>query len=368
MHERLLGYLLHPLPTGSGPDESRPIFMRHHNRPNRLFVDLIGFAAFAFLALGPARPAHAQAPLAALVPAYANPCCAGGLTMWPDLIAAASSGTIVLHVILNPSSGPGASPIDPNFVNTGGVGPAVDLVSAGGRLYGYVATGFGSRPLAAVQADIDRYYDPAYWRGAGVLVSGIFLDEMTNDIAATGYYQTLDAYVKSKDIGARVFGNPGTSFTQDTSGGASGFSVGDYADSVDTIVTFENTGVAYRTGYAPPSWLASLDASHFAHIIHTEASTTDMQQDIQLARNRKVGFVYVTDDVLPNPFDFLASYWSEEQVAIAAVPVPGLGALGWAAGILGVGVCATAIWASRRRIPETHPSAGSIDVSNGWPH
>ena len=224
--------------------------------------------------------------------------------MWPDLIATANSGTVALHVILNPASGPGATPIDPNYVNTGGVGPAVDLVTAGGRLYGYVATTFGTRPIATVEADIDRYYDAAYWRGAGVLVSGIFFDEMTNDIAATGYYQTLDAYVKSKDANARTFANPGTTFTQDTSGGSSGFSVNDYATAVDTIVSFENTGTAYRSSYSPPSWLATLDASHFAHIVHTEASTSDMQQDIQLARSRKAGFVYVTDDALPNPFDW----------------------------------------------------------------
>lgn len=286
--------------------------------------------------LGAALPANAQTPLQALVPAYANPCCAGGLTMWPDLIAGAAAGTVEIHAILNPASGPGASPIDANYVNVGGVGPAVDLVAAGGSLYGYVATTFGTRPMAAVQAEIDLYYDAGYWRGAGVLVRGIFLDEMTNDIASTGYYQALTAYVKSKDAGARVFGNPGTTFTQDTSGGGSGFGVSDYATSVDTIVTFENTGAAYRTGYTAPSWLASLGADHFAHIVHTEALTADMLNDVQLARSRKAGFVYLTDDVLPNPFDFLPSYWPLELAALAPVTVPALGPAGRMALLLAI--------------------------------
>jgi hypothetical protein len=284
--------------------------------------------------LGSAPSARAQTPLAALVPAYANPCCAGGVTMWPDLIASAASGSAEIHVILNPASGPGASPIDPNYVNVGGVGPVVDLVAAGGRVYGYVATTFGTRALAAVEADIDVYYDAAYWRGAGVLVSGIFLDEMTNDIASAGYYQTLTSYVKAKDASARVFGNPGTPFTQDTSGGSSGFDVADYASSVDTIVTFENTGSEYRTSYTAPSWLATLGADHFAHIVHAESASADMLGDLDLARDRKAHFVYVSDDVLPNPFDFLASYWTAELAALAPPAVPGLGPIGLVALLL----------------------------------
>ena len=304
---------------------------------------------FPFLySLDAPRSAQAQTPLAVLVPAYANPCCAGGLTMWPDLIASAGSGSVTIHAILNPASGPGASPIDANYVTGAGLGPAVDLVAAGGSLYGYVATTFGTRPLAAVHAEIDLYYDPVYWHGAGVLVSGIFFDEMTNDIAATGYYQGLTAYVKSKDAAAWVFANPGTSFTQDTSGGTSGFTVADYASAADTLVTFENSGAAYRTAYADPSWLASLDSSHFAHIVHTEAFTADMQQDIELARSRKAGFVYVTDDALPNPFDFLASYWGDELSALMPPAVPTLRGLGLLALLLSTALVATSHLARRR--------------------
>ncbi len=331
--------------------------MRLH-APRIALASLLG--AGLLLLAGPAAAQTAGPAL--LVPAYANPCCAGGLTLWPDLIASAASGSVPIHAILNPASGPGTSPIDPNYVNVGGVGPAVDLDAAGGRLYGYVATTFGARPLAAVEADIDVYYDPAYWRGAGVLVRGIFLDEMSNDLASTGYYQTLTAYVKSKDAGARVFGNPGTPFTQDTSGGTSGFTVADYAGSVDTIVTFENTGAAYRTSYTAPSWLATRGADHFAHIVHSEPASADMLQDLQLAAARKAGFVYVTDDVLPNPFDFLASYWSAEAAALVPTALPALTPL--ARVLLGIAVV-VAFHAGLRRTrrgswsPVPGPSAAS---------
>lgn len=43
-----------------------------------------------------------------------------------------------------------------------------------------------------------------------VLLDGIFFDEMTNDCNYDTYYANLTAYVKSKDAGALVIGNPGT--------------------------------------------------------------------------------------------------------------------------------------------------------------
>jgi hypothetical protein len=268
---------------------------------------------------------------AALIPAYGNPCCDGGSAMWSQLIANARAGKLGIHVILEPASGPGASPIDPNYVNVGGTGPAVELAAAGGKLYGYVPTHYATRALSEVLLDIDTYYDPAYWRGAGVQVHGIFVDEMSNDIALTGYYEALTEHVKAKDSDAWVFGNPGTSFTLDSSAGAAGFSVDDYAKSVDTIVTFENTGTNYRAAYTAPSWLNRYDARRFAHIVHSEAARSDMLSDINLARSRKAGFIYITDDILPNPYDVLASYWTEEHDTLAAqaTPVPALGLQHW---------------------------------------
>jgi hypothetical protein len=270
------------------------------------------------LALG-AAPVQAQS---VLIPAYENPCCNAGVAMWSSLIDNARLGKVKLAVILEPASGPGASPIDPNYVNAAGVGPAVELTAAGGKLYGYVPTGYGTRPLSSVFADIDTYYDPAYWRGAGVLVSGIFVDEMSNDLALTSYYRSVTSHIRAKNAGAHVFGNPGTTFTIDSSGGASGFSLDDYAGSVDTIVTFENAGPTYRTAYAAPSWVDHFDASHFAHIIHSEPAIADMLTDLELARTRKAGFVYVTDDVLPNPYNVLPSYWTQQLDALAAPAVP----------------------------------------------
>ena len=256
-------------------------------------------------------------PLEVLVPAYGNPCCGGGPVMWSDLIAAAPGG-VHLNVILNPASGPGVGPeIDPNYVSPGPVGPLLDVRAAGATIYGYVSTSFATRTLADVKLDIDLYYTPAYWRGAGVQVDGIFFDEMSSDLPDVGYYQALRDYVRAKDSSALVIANPGQAATQDTSGGLSGFTVMDYATAADILVVFEGSGADYRTSYTHPAWVDALTPAHFAHLVHGE-SAADLAGDLDLARSRKAGMIYVTDDVfVPNPWDVLATYWAAELAALA---------------------------------------------------
>ena len=258
-------------------------------------------------------------PLEVLVPAYANPCCGDGPAMWTSLETAAQAGTVRLNVILNPASGPGAGPqIDPNYVNTGPVGPLLDVRAAGAKIYGYVSTSFATRPIGDAKADIDLYYTLAYWRGAGIELDGVFLDEMSSDLPDVGYYQELRDYVKAKDAAARVIANPGQPFIQDTSAGASGFTIADYATAADVLVTFEGTGTDYLFNYDHPPWVHTLPATHFAHLIHGVANEGEMQGDVYLARLRKAGMLYVTDDVFsPNPWDALATYWTTELDALA---------------------------------------------------
>ena len=246
-----------------------------------------------------------------LVPAYGNPCCAGGPSMWTQLTDTASVMGSDLLVILNPNSGPGAGLIDPNYVDDSAQGPFIDFRNAGGVAIGYVRTEWAARPLAEVQSEVDLYFDPAYWRGAGVQIQGIFFDEMSNDLADVGYYWTLRDYVRSLAGGAVVVGNPGTSFVNNPSG-QTAWSVSDYAEAADTLVTFESTAAEYFGSYSPPSWLESYPAERFGHIVYGVETTAQMLAAMSLARQRKAGYVYLTDDILVNPYDDLASYWPAE--------------------------------------------------------
>jgi hypothetical protein len=256
-------------------------------------------------------------PLDLLLPAYANPCCDGGPLMWTTLEDVAASALVRVNVILNPASGPGASPIDANYVSNATTGPLLDVRAAGAVVFGYVTTSYATRDVADVKAEVDRYYSLAYWRGAGIQVDGIFFDELSNDLANVGYNEELRDHVRAKDPRARVIGNPGVPTTFDSSGGSSGFTVADYSLVADTLVTFEHDGNEYRTNYTAPSWLSALSARHFAHLVHGEASSTDMATDVALARARKAGMLYVTDDTLvPNPWDALATYFAAELAAM----------------------------------------------------
>ena len=85
----------------------------------------------------------------ALVPAYFYPS-GTGIDCWNRL--ARDAGSVNIEVILNPASGPGTTQ-DPNYV------AVVDkLRTAGGRVFGYVATGYGNRDMSLVNNDIRSLY------------------------------------------------------------------------------------------------------------------------------------------------------------------------------------------------------------------
>ncbi|MEM6453944.1 MAG: spherulation-specific family 4 protein [Acidobacteriota bacterium] len=256
----------------------------------------------------------ADASLRILIPAYGNPCCGTGFTMWEQLIDDVLVMGDDLQIILNPNSGPGGPLIDPNYIGPSGEGPLVDLRDNGGFVIAYVRTDFARLTLADVQTDIDHYYTPSYWRGAGIQIDGIFFDEVSNDLANVGYYETLRDYVRGYDPSARVVGNPGTAFVNNPSGQTT-FTISDYADMADTLVTFEVDADLYVNGYTPPSWLDTRPAESFGNIVYDLPSASQMVSAMSLAIRRKARYVYITDDVLINPYDALPSYWAEQLEA-----------------------------------------------------
>ncbi|HEX2474206.1 MAG TPA: spherulation-specific family 4 protein [Lacipirellulaceae bacterium] len=223
------------------------------------------------------------AKLEIVVPAYFYPSAGSD---WNDLNAAASK--VPITAIMNPFNGPGNS-LDANYVSA-----VNSLRAAGGRVIGYVYTSYTSRPLQQVLNDIDRYdmwYD----------IDGIFVDEMSNTGPAErlNYYQDIYNHVKSIDPHWEVMGNPGTT------------TIEQYLTwpTADRLMVFENVGATYP-GYTPSSWNFNHDRSKFVHLVHTEASSANMLSDLNLAVQRNAGGIYVTDDVLPNPWNRLPTYWS----------------------------------------------------------
>lgn len=189
-----------------------------------------------------------------------------------------SHPNVPIIVIANPNSGPGISQ-DGNFVN------GINLLRAHGVIVvGYVPTHYGGRSLVSVERDISKYHS---WYN----VNGILFDEMSNHAGFENYYRTLNSYAKSLGL-SHTIGNPGADVPST------------YVGSVDTIIIYENQGY--------PS-LTYLDGWHSQYIRNNWAMTSygvPLNSLWIVSAKQYVGYIYVTNDVLPNPYDSLPSYFS----------------------------------------------------------
>ena len=261
----------------------------------------------AAAALSPALTLAASLRL--LVPAYFYPGeDAGG---WAALADAAAR--VPVTAVLNPDSGPGAAP-DAEYL------AAVNaLRAAGGQVIGYVATGYGERPLHEVIAEIETYR-------TRYPLDGWFLDEMADTATPEllAYYGEVRDHVRQVDPGALLVGNPGTATDPA------------YAALADVLVTFEDD--AGEPG-ATPDWARNRPAQAFGHLYYQESGEAAMLARLRAAEARNVGWVYVTDDAEPNPWDRLPDYWEAEVAEVGrlnAVPLPAAGGL-LAAGLVLLG-------------------------------
>ncbi|MCM2494221.1 spherulation-specific family 4 protein [Burkholderia glumae] len=245
-----------------------------------------------------------------VVPAYFYPS-GSGATAWNTL--ATNAASVPLTAIVNPNSGPGTA-ADPAYT-----GAIAKLRAAGGKVIAYVHTSYGARPLSDVTADINKYL-------AFYAVDGFFIDEMANDAttAHVQYYQSLYNYIKGLSPNYQVVNNPGTTLPEI------------YASLpvADRFVVYENKQANYA-GFVPNAWQAAYGADRFVHIVYN-ASASQLTGVLQLAVTNGAGGIYVTSLKLPNPYNGLPSYWSQEVLAVAALnpaPVSALGKNGRAAAV-----------------------------------
>ncbi|MHB1830248.1 MAG: spherulation-specific family 4 protein [Candidatus Micrarchaeaceae archaeon] len=191
-------------------------------------------------------------------------------------------------VVINPDSGSGAS-IDTNYASA-----AAKLESKGVKVFGYVPTGYGADPLSYVEANIVNYYS---WYH----VNGIFFDE-ANSICTTStenYYSSLYGYIKGNYLSNTVILNPGSQ-----SGPC-------YQFYSDIINAFENPYSDYiNSFYSPESWASNTLPSHFMNIIYSVPNNTVTQQTINLADNRSIGYVYITNTI--GVYSILPPYFAQE--------------------------------------------------------
>ena len=217
---------------------------------------------------------------------------------WTQMEAAVPT---VSTAIINPASGPGASQ-NPDYASQ-----VQQSRAAGLSVLGYVHTGYGARPIEAVKADIDNHYA---WYG----VDGVFLDEASTDCSFAvsadpdrpAYYDQLYKHIKAKGGAAVVVLNPRTNTNEC------------YTSVNDVLLTFEGAYDTYSSRYSPTSWVSRYPTSRFWNLVYSTPNTKAMERAVSLSKQRGAGWVYVTPDGLPNPWDSLPSgpFWSRELSAV----------------------------------------------------
>jgi hypothetical protein len=230
------------------------------------------------------------------IASYINPL--GDPASWSRLLAYDTGKVSVL--VANVLNGP-------DYVVDDSWKAVIDQAAAQGKkIIGYVRTGYlgvsqqqfttrlGSRDLAdwasQIEQDINKWYD-LY----GGSLGGIFFDEGWPECGPNNIYADLyayiDSYTKRKYPGAYTVLNPGSPIAQC------------YEDTIDTLLTFENTLEAYQTSFVPNDWTPK-DPRKIWHIIY-KVPQDQIANVAKLAASRNVGMIEITDDVAPNPYDNL---------------------------------------------------------------
>ncbi len=216
---------------------------------------------------------------------------------WTKIGAAVPRVNMV--AVMNPNSGP-------DVAARGDYVARIKAARAAGvRVVGYVRTNYGKRPIAEVRSEVEQYYK---W----YVVSGIFFDEVRNDDPGLPYYAKCRRLARASDAKALVVMNPGTTVTRG------------YMLVADIVVTFEHDYDAYVKRDADPDWVRLYPASRFWHLIYAVPDVKSMRNAVRLGKKRNVGWLYVTPDTLPNPWDTLPDepYWAAELSALPAPAVP----------------------------------------------
>ena len=196
-----------------------------------------------------------------------------------------------IDVILNPNNGVGSG------VNIGYATAIVQLREGGVGIYGYVYTGYGTREIAIVKSEVDKWQS---WYD----VDGIFVDEASNKAAGTPYIAELYDYITAK--GMRVILNPGTS------------TIEAYMPIGDTTCIYETSP---SSTLVMPSWGWNYPASKFC-ALQFGASISQMRSFVATARANNIGYIYVTDRA-SNFWRYLPPYLAEEAaLLVGGVVVP----------------------------------------------
>lgn len=225
-------------------------------------------------------PASLDGPVAGsgvIVPLYVDP----PHNTWTALAQAKlAHPTVEVVAVANVETGPGKRSHD--YYHTG----IAALTQAGVVVIGYVWTEYGSRSQSAVKQEIDSW--SAWYAPSGL--KGIFFDGQATAAGLEPYYQSLSAYAKAKGLSFTV-GDPGVDPPPS------------YVGTVDTLVIYQNAGLPEPASLG--GWHTAHDKKNFAILAY---EVPQLDKSFVAAAKQYVGYIYVTDDTLPDPWNTLPSY------------------------------------------------------------
>lgn len=199
----------------------------------------------------------------------------------------AMGGSKIPYVIINPGDGPGTR-VSPDYTRQ-----IQDNINAGIKNIGYVKTDYFNRSQADILAEVDRYMQ-FYGRSN---ISGIFFDETPAGTSQSQVNTMRDLYnyVKTNYPEMTVMANPGRNIKDEIS---------PYSD---IWLTSETNADRYiNRFYQPTSSFENnpANAEHIYHIVYA-ANASQYEKIIELSKQRNAGWLMITTDVLPNPYDEL---------------------------------------------------------------
>ncbi|HEU4914712.1 MAG TPA: spherulation-specific family 4 protein [Candidatus Saccharimonadales bacterium] len=264
------------------------------HKNNKILSGLVAALVAAVFAGSQATVSAAATTSSIMVPMYEYPTLG---TFWDDITGAGSGA--VPFVIVNPATGPGVA-ADSTYT-----AELAENKADGIRSIGYVNASYQSRDYNLAFADIDKWYQ-IYPDISGIFID-LIQDTNANDLC---YVAGLYNHVKNTHPDDLFVINPGTHISQR------------FEPYSDIFMNAENTLAVYQSDWhiQYPGWEDNPAYSNrFWHSIHT-TGPSGYATAVNLARDNNAGWVYITDDVMPNPYAVTPSYWSTEIADVNSLP------------------------------------------------
>ena len=221
-----------------------------------------------------------------ILTAYSYP----GSEYWEKIVA--MGGKKIDYVIINPSSGPGIKR-DSNYVTQ-----IAKIKKSGIKILVYIPTTYQKRPIKEVYKDIEKYFE-LYGKKN---IDGFFFDEIgVEKESEINYMKELYNYVKNMSENYMIVSNPGRQVND---------KISSYSD---VFVTSEISGDEYINRFTKPESDFENNRNNSGKIYHIIYDVKPEQYEtvVRLSRKRNAGWIMITDDKLPNPYDKAPSGFSK---------------------------------------------------------